>query len=114
MKRIFRIPYWGLLVIPTLIGYVGAGLNKIVMAFNGGQMPALFPGGPVVFGWDAASDPNHCVMTHASRLRFFADWINLHTAIVSPGDLLNWISAATIAPCFYAWIAIVLVYLIGE
>lgn len=109
MKRIFRIPYWGLLAGPWLIFYLGAGLNQLVMAVNGGAMPVLFPG-----VLDLSSDPIHIAMTHATHLKFLADWIDLHTAILSPGDLLLLLAEAIQSPCFYAWLAIVLVYLIGE
>lgn len=37
---------------------------------------------------DGFLDDTHCVMTSDTHLNFLADWIDLHYATYSPGDLL--------------------------
>jgi hypothetical protein len=40
------------------------------------------------FDADGMIDDVHCIMSHSNHLKFLADWINLGSAIASPGDLL--------------------------
>ena len=64
-----------------------------VMALNHGRMPVLMPSDLVEsFG---GFDDRHVLMTSATHLKFFCDWINLGSGIASPGDILIWLGEAT-------------------
>jgi hypothetical protein len=99
-----KIPYWPILLCPWLSYAAGFVLNAIVMAFNGGQMPTLWPGGCTTFEVDMM----HVCMTHASHLKFLADWIVIRdTGIASPGDFFIWAAQYTQDWLLYVWIALV-------
>jgi hypothetical protein len=108
-----RIPYWYLAIGPYLLVSLGFALNALVMAFNGGQMPVLWPGGCDVMHavQDAVisaggSDSLHSCMTHSSHLKFLADWIVIKgVGIASPGDFLEWAYEATYIPAAAIWAA---------
>lgn len=100
------IPYWYLLLGPSLAFVLGFVLNAIVMAANHGQMPVLIPGGCHVEDMD---DLIHSCMTHASHLKFLADWIVVrHLGVASPGDFLEWFFDATYQAGLAAWAALMI------
>ena len=99
-----RIPHWPFLVVPALSFALGFLLNKITMAFNGGQMPVLMPGGCA----NGLDDMLHSCMTHASHLRWLADWAFVNgLGVASPGDLLIWIGQGTWDYAFVVWVAFI-------
>lgn len=57
---------------------------------------------------DGMIDDTHCVMTKDTRLNFLADWIDLHPAIYSPGDLLMDFGDFLGNYSFIFWLALVL------
>jgi hypothetical protein len=93
---------------------LGFTLNALVMAFNGGQMPVLWPGGcdamraiqDMVTSLGGSSDPLHSCMTHATHLKFLADWIILKSGVASPGDFLEWAYDYTHIPSVAIWVAL--------
>ena len=102
-----KIPYWYLLVGPTLMYGLGFGLNALVMAANHAQMPVLMPGGDA-----SILDPNdllHCAMTAHTHLKFLADWIVIKgIGIASPGDFLLWSYDITFLPALVAWVTCII------
>jgi hypothetical protein len=100
-----KIPYWYLLLGPTFLFYLGGLFNLGVMALNHGQMPVLIP-------TDIASqfdfDARHVLMTSATHLKFFCDWLSLGDGVASPGDLLLWLSQSISAPCLAVWVALMI------
>ena len=106
MKIRLRIPYWYLLLGPTLCYFIGFLMNAFVMVINKNQMPVLFPGW-IPYGLE--DDIVHAPMTHATHLRFLADWIFVkHVGIASPGDFFEWVYDQTYATCMILWIAFVI------
>lgn len=103
VKRFFTFLAWPLILGPQLIFWSGALLNQIAMAVNGARMPVL---------WAADNpwvpDTDHSVMTHGTHLKLICDWINLHSSILSPGDVLLSLGELITGPCFWAWIAYIL------
>lgn len=101
-----KIPYWPLIAGPWLLFGLGFISNAIVMAVNNGQMPVQFPGGCPEGGF--GEDIIHSCMTHATHLKFLADWVVIRgVGIASPGDFLEWLCEATYLPALYAWFALV-------
>lgn len=77
-------------------------MNQAVIVANGGKFPVMVnERSAKYFGFEAdgMSDIIHCRMTGETKLNFLADYINLRTAILSPGDLLlelaDWLSKAS-------------------
>lgn len=103
-RRTFPFLGWPLLVVPQFIYWLGALLNQLAMAANGGVMPVLWNS---MNPWDP--DPRHVVMTHATHLKFLCDWINVRD-ILSPGDILLDIGDLLSTPAFWIWLAYI-VYL---
>lgn len=96
--KIPKIPYWYLAATPYILLAIGFTMNAIVMAFNGGQMPVL--GGMI-----DPDDTIHSVMTHATHLKFLADWVVInHVGTASPGDFLEWAYSYTAIPGLVSWI----------
>lgn len=93
-----KIPYWYFLLVPTFLYYLGGALNLIAMGVNHGQMPVLLP-------VDPGFDDRHILMSSATHLKFFCDWLNLGEGIASPGDLLVWLGDSTSTTCFAIWAA---------
>jgi hypothetical protein len=99
-RKFFTVLAWPLLAVPQFLFWLGALLNQIAIVVNGGVMPVQwYSGNP----WDA--DKMHVVMTSDTHLKLLCDWINLHTAILSPGDVLLSLGDLAIGPCFWAWIS---------
>jgi|ERR1700747_3581360 len=84
MDAIRSVPYYEFLLYPGVSLFVGLGLNALVMAVNGGQMPVQYPGG---CGDGFGDDIIHSCMTHATHLKFLCDWIVIQSGIASPGDM---------------------------
>ena len=92
-------------------GMIGAGcivagtvMNKIVMAANGGKMPA-FPTLSLRTGYFdpallEAPGSIHCLGTEATRLKFLTDYIDIGYSVLSIGDLF--IRAFVVLIVFYA------------
>ena len=94
--RTKKIIEFCLLTVPAGMYALGFWLNQLVIAANGGTMPVLVAN---CTANDMDGDRIHACMTHASHLKFLADWINLHVAIASPGDLLLWFGDYLMVPC---------------
>lgn len=102
-----KIPYWYLLLGPTIAHGVGFGLNALVMAVNHAQMPVLMPGGDVSLL--NPDDLLHCAMTAQTHLKFLADWIVIKdSGIASPGDFLLWFYELTFMPSLVAWVTCII------
>ena len=106
MSRL-RIPYWYLLLGPSLMFGIGFFLNAFVMALNHGQMPVLMPDacsfGNVVNG-QFPGDWVHVCMNHATHLKFLADWIVINgMGIASPGDFFEWAWEYSYLPSLLIW-----------
>jgi hypothetical protein len=99
-----KIPYWQLLLGPSLAFGLGFLSNALVMAANHGSMPVLLPAGLQL-------DPDdwiHSVMTSATHLKFLADWIVIRGfGIASPGDFGEWLYEVTFIPALAAWLGLV-------
>jgi hypothetical protein len=96
-----KIPYWYLLLGPQALYYLGGLFNVGVMALNHGAMPVLVPQAALD---GLQMDANHQLMTAATHLKFFCDWINVHDlGIASPGDLLVWLGDYLTVPALFAW-----------
>lgn len=100
-----KIPYWFFLLGPTFLYYLGGLFNLGVMALNHGQMPVLMPADIAA---QSGFDARHVLMTSASHLKFFCDWLDLGDGIASPGDLLLWLSQAISTPCLAVWAALMI------
>jgi hypothetical protein len=80
------------------------------MSANYGQMPVLMPNGCQVPDHDGtlvsifSGYGIHVCMTHASRLKFLADWVVINgLGVASPGDFLEWGSEAVWVACLVIW-----------
>lgn len=106
MKRFLSATRLWILLLPLAIGYLGAASNQAVLWANHDKFPVrLNAFKQAVFHADIANadmpseiksviiadeliDPIHCVMSDSTHLNFLADWIDLHSEIDSPGDLM--------------------------
>ena len=105
----FKFPYWYLLVIPILLYSLGVVSNQVVLIANHGKFPVLlneakltkFCPSPdeidpkyrkIACASDGSGgkyiDLTHVVMDDTSRLKLLSDVIDLHSEIVSIGDVL--------------------------
>lgn len=94
---------WPLLVVPIVIGSIGALLNQLVIAANKGMFPVLVPNCPI----QTTDIEIHSCMTSASHLKFLADWLNFHDGVYSPGDLLQMLADSIQGPCFWIWLSLI-------
>ena len=103
MKKFFLFLNWPLVGIPQAINFLGAFLNQLAFAVNGGAMPvhANFCGMRM-----NPEDFRHVCMTAATRLKFLCDWIDLGSVILSPGDVLLHFGHLLEVPCFWMWIVL--------
>lgn len=101
----FKIPYWPILFGPALAFGIGFGLNALVMAVNGNQMPVLVPGGCYDQMFLLLDDHIHTCMTSATHLKFLADWIVIRKLdlVASPGDLFIWLCEKTFLYAQVVW-----------
>jgi hypothetical protein len=118
VKRFLAITRIWILAIPFLLSFAGAASNQLVLAVNHDKFPVMFNQYKTVQyemeleikiaeelhvkNFHAAIndqlalgalqhgylDETHVLMTDKTHLNFLADWIDLHSAIYSPGDLL--------------------------
>lgn len=97
-----KIPYWPLLIGPSLLFAFGFALNAFVMGINHGSMPVLWPGGctpDVMIG-----DTIHSCMTPFTHLKFLCDWIVVRgVGIASPGDFLELAYELIVIPSLVVW-----------
>lgn len=96
-----RIPYWPLLIGPSVLYVLGFAMNAVVMGFNYGQMPVLAMG---CSPRELASDSIHTCMVASTHLKVLSDWIvisGLGTA--SPGDFLEWFYQTFSLSCWITW-----------
>lgn len=98
MKRLFTFCAWPLVLGPQIISYSGALMNQIAMAANGAVMPVLYAGSSIKM------DEDHTWMVPTTHYKILCDWINLHSVVMSPGDVLIYLSDYIQAPLFWAWI----------
>lgn len=101
---IFPILKWKL-YIPAVTGagltIAGTILNKAVMAANGGKMP-VFPSLSLITGYFKpdfvikSGDTIHILGNEATKLNFFADYIDVGYSVLSIGDVLIHSFVATI------------------
>ena len=83
--------------VPTMVGvgltFVGTAMNHIVIRANDGKMPVY----PTLSKWigyykegqlDGTIDDLHVLMDSSSKLPFLADYFDLGSCVLSPGDLL--------------------------
>lgn len=97
-----KIPYWYLLLGPQALYYLGGLFNMGVMALNHGAMPVQVP--PAIITAGVEFDARHQLMTMATHLKFFCDWINVDgLGVASPGDLLVWLGDYLTVPSLFAW-----------
>ncbi len=86
------------ITIPALVGagltMIGTIMNKIVISANDGMMP-VYPTRSRMIGYyktgqleGGTIDELHVIMDSSAKLRYLADYIDLGTCILSPGDLL--------------------------
>lgn len=97
-----------LLAIPLALNFTGSAMNQMVLAANGGKFPVMineYSAGK--YAKDNFLDDIHCVMTSETHLNWLADFINMHTAIYSPGDML--IELGELLPyAAVAWAALII------
>ena len=116
----FRIPYWPLLLGPTLLLYLGALMNWAVIGANHGYMPVqgYIECGvgteqnlkAVIEEQTGEGDHIHICMSKSSRLKILADWLYLPgLGTASPGDILEFAYEKFLWPCFYMWCALLVV-----
>jgi hypothetical protein len=126
-----KIPYWKIIAIPLLLIFSGAASNQAVLVANWGKFPVMVnhrveqklkarnavPDFSIFrtavpqnkkADTDLMIDDIHCVMTPQSRLKVLADWINLQTDIMSPGDLLIMLGEFLWQFALIAWIVLVI------
>jgi len=102
-----KIIYWSLLLGPTSFYGLGALMNFLALAANGGQMPVLFPGGCAE---GLGGDVIHTCMTSSSHFKFISDWIVVnHLGVFSPGDLLLMLWDTAFWPALFAWIILTVI-----
>lgn len=107
-RFLMKVPHWYLLAIPTILIYLGGAMNILVMGVNHAKMPVLVPGGICDPDMYSGSLIHQC-MTHASHLKFLADWINLVSsqgAIASPGDMIIDLGAYLFFPAIFIWVVL--------
>ena len=83
-------------------------MNALVMAVNGGQMPVLWPGKCTAEVMDEAPPVLHSCMTHATHLKFLADWIVRHNGVWSPGDFFLVQYDYSFIPALMVWATIMI------
>src|SRR5712664_4112013 len=109
-----KIPYWPLLIVPTLMLYVGGLMNWAVIGANHGYMPVQgfieCEGGvgeqiaAVIAEQAGQGDHIHICMDKNSRLKILADWLFIPgVGTASPGDILEFGYDKLFWPCFYMW-----------
>lgn len=113
MRRYLTFLAWPLLAVPQVLFYLGALLNQIAVAANKGLMPVLMSGctvGPLgkVMNGVRVLDEMHSCMEPSSKFKILCDWINLHSSVLSIGDVLLYLGDLLIAPAFWMWLAYVL------
>lgn len=104
-----RVPYAYLLLGPSALFALGFLSNAFVMAVNNGAMPVLYSPGCPTFNERYGDDILHSCMTHATHLKFLADWIMIRGfGAASPGDFLEWLWDVTFVPSLVAWVISIL------
>ena len=101
-----KLRKWTLVTVPMMLIVFGAALNQAAVVANHGQMPVLWPGGCDNF--PNTDDTDHVCMTPETRLKFLCDWIELHGAVESPGDVFILLGMVLLHPLFWMWVGLVL------
>lgn len=102
MKRLLI----AVLLLPFLLGFLGAASNQLVIVSNHGCFPVLLNPAwvahtaPDLTTGMLSEDPVHCEMTPFTHLNFLADVFNFGGAIESIGDLLLDAGSALAPYCF--------------
>ena len=91
IKKFFTYLGWPLLLLPTLVLYLGAGMNEAVVWANGGQMPVSAYECQVRMDAHDADEKDyvHKCADKNTKLRFLDDWMLGDDGISSLGDLLQ-------------------------
>ena len=105
-----RIPYWYLLILPSLLMWFGMFLNAFAVMENGHTMPVLVTNCQETQAvWSMWGDTIHSCMTHSTKYKILTDWFfipNLGTASI--GDFFEWISDKFYLPFIYMWVALII------
>lgn len=105
-----KIPYWPLLLGPSLAVGLGMLMNAVVIAANHHTMPVLVTScEQSSVGWAMSGDNVHACMDQLSRFKFLADWFyipGLGTA--SPGDFFEWASELAWYPSLAIWASLMI------
>jgi hypothetical protein len=94
IKKALTYLGWPVLLLPTLVLYLGAGMNEAVVWANGGQMPVSAYSCQVrmdakTAANDGTPDYVHKCADKNTRLRWLDDWMLGDDGIASLGDLLQ-------------------------
>ena len=113
MKKLLTYLGWPLVVVPTLLYYLGSAMNIIVIAANKGLMPVdtaecFAANVPIGAALDADQGGNHVCMSAASHLKWLADWIWVGNGTASLGDLGIYTGLALQEPLFWVWMTLLL------
>jgi hypothetical protein len=63
------------------LAVIGVGANTLVIAVNGGRMPAQTDEIP------SSHENDYKIMGRATRMAFLGDWISIGNWLISPGDV---------------------------
>ena len=105
MKKFFTWFGWPLLIVPTVLTWMGIACNAIVTIANGGIMPVRYPGCTA----DLMNGPHVC-MTTTSHIKFLADVFTSNAGIMSVGDYLMEFSDDIRFPLMVLWATAMLAY----
>jgi hypothetical protein len=118
---------WPILLIPTLVMWIGSAMNETAVWTNGGQMPVSTyacelklnpPAEPEnilqqLFGAQAhQKDLVHKCADANTKFRALDDWILDDDGVSSLGDVTLDLATAIVKPCFYVWLAYAIVEVI--
>lgn len=108
-KKIFFGTFLYILLAPTLIGFLGAASNQLVLIANHDTFPVLVNQVKLDhFQSDDLKgtqmlDDVHCIMTSKTHLNFLADIFDFHDYIESIGDMLLGLSEWLGGFCVFVW-----------
>ena len=119
-----------IVLLPLLCFYLGVTSNQLVLSKNNNRFPVMWNSYKVLhyaqeiekathsedpdvaaqakFDLKALTeggyiDDTHVIMTNKTHLNFLADWIDLHTATYSPGDILIELGDKSMAYSPWIW-----------
>jgi hypothetical protein len=130
MKKFLTFLGWPILLIPTLLLYLGAGMNEAAIWANGGQMPVkmyacqermnapakpdadellrkMFGGAPKA---QQSKDYVHKCADANTHLRVFEDWIVSDNGVSSIGDMVQDTAEGLQPLAFYVWLGVAAIW----